>query len=486
MTTSLKKQTFSGMIWSFIQRSGTMIISFITTMVLARLLSPDDFGIIGMLLVFTSLADTLVNGGFHSALIQKKHPTDEDYSTVFYWNLIVSIILYLLLFFGAPLIARYYNMPLLIKVLRVQGISVIINSLMIIQNNQLIKKLEFKKLASINIISSLIGSGTGIIMALLGFGVWSLVAKMIVMSLSSCIILWVTTSWYPGFVFSVKSFKELFNFGFLMLLSYFTETLVYHIQSLVIGRVYTAKDLGYYTQARNLNDIPSMIFPQVVDQVMFPVYSSLQDDKIKVVDTLKKSLKGLAYVNFPLMLLLAVIAEPLFIFLFSDKWLPSVPYFQILCFGGMCFTINSNNTNVIRSLGKSNYILISTLINRSITLIFIFIGLQYGIKGVAIGYSLSLYCWIIVNMYLTSRITIYKIKDQIKDLLFNYIIAFVVALIVFIISKHITNMHYFLKMLILITIFSGVYLFLTKIFKIEGYNLFLELLKTMPKKIKFK
>jgi len=476
MTTSLKERTISGMLWSFVRRSGNRIISFASTLVLARLLTPEDYGIIGMIVVFTSLSLVFIDAGFTSALIQKKEPTREDYSTVFYWNVIISIILYVALFIAAPAIATFYRMPLISAVLRVQGIVLVLGALGAIQGVRLRKHLNFRKLAGISLFSTTIGAVTGIIMAFSGFGVWSLVAKELIDRFCSLLLLWIGSSWRPLRVFSKNSFRELFNYGSLILLSHMTQSFVIQIQSLIIGRVFSARDLGFYTQARHIHDIPHQTITSVIDEVMFPVYSSLQDDMKKVVKAVKISLKSLVFLNFPLMLLLALIAEPLFVILLSDKWIESVPYFQILCFGGMLYSLNTNNVSVIMSLGKSNYVLIATLIKRGTTLLFVFIGLQFGIFGIVTGYTVSMYVWFPVNAYFMGKITGYGISKQIKDIGPNYMMAIAVAFATFLISQWI-DLHFILMLIVQTVIFTALYIGAAYVFSIDGYKTYLEIMK---------
>jgi len=245
MATSLKQRTISGIIWSAVQRFGTMIISFISNLILARLLSPDDFGYIGMLIVFIAISDSLVNSGFDQALIQKKQPTDEDYSTVFYFNFGFSIFLYILLFVFAPAISSFYKLEKLCSMLRVMGVVTIIYALTLVQNNQLYKKLRFDKLAIINLVSITIGTTVGIVMALIGFGVWSLVAKTLVNACARSLLCWLISKWKPIKVFSLSSFKGLLKFGGLIFLSDMAETIVSQLISLIIGKTYSSKKLGY-------------------------------------------------------------------------------------------------------------------------------------------------------------------------------------------------------------------------------------------------
>lgn len=483
MSENLKQKTVTGMIWSSVQKFGTLLISFSTNLVLARILIPEDFGVIGMLMVFLSLADTLVNGGFASALIQKKEPTHTDYSTVFYWNLVASVFFYLILFFSAPAIASFYKMPILSSVLRIQGLILFVDAINIVQSNKLIKTLNFKKLTKVSIISSTVGSVIGIVLALMGFGVWSLVVKMLVDSLMKSIVLWYGDSWRPEKTFSWKSFKELFNYGSLLLVSNLSETIIYHLQSIIIGRVYSAKALGYYTQAKTLTQIPERAIPQIVDQVMFPVYSSMQDNREMVLAALKKSMSSLAYLTFPIMALLTLIAEPLITLLYSDKWINSVPYFQAFSFGAMLYALNSNNVNVIKSLGRSDYILRLTLLKRFTTLIFIFIGMKFGILGIAISYSLSMYVWYPMNVYYSSKLTGYGFWAQIKDIGLNYLFTIAVAASTFFLTRSLA-FHYLLNMLIVIIIFLLLYAVGSWILKIDGYKTYLNLINSKLKRKK--
>ncbi|MBQ5718961.1 MAG: lipopolysaccharide biosynthesis protein, partial [Alistipes sp.] len=323
------------MLWSGVQRFGTMGIAFISNIVLARLLSPDDYGCIGMLAIFITVSNTFVDGGFGSALIQKKEPTQRDYSTIFWWNLFLSIVIYGILYLGAPFISQFYRIPLLSHVLRVQGVILIINALNIIQSNQLRKRLNFRKLAVVNIVSQLVGVCVAIVTAWHGWGVWALVAQQIVASSMTSILLWTLNRWLPDLVFSKESFKQLFGFGSFILCSNLINTFCNNVQGLLIGRFFTSATMGYYTQARKLEEVASHSFSTVVDQVSYPILSKFQSDNAAMQSVLYKLTTALAYVTFPLMLVLILVAEPLITLLYGDKWLPCVPYFQILCVAGI-------------------------------------------------------------------------------------------------------------------------------------------------------
>lgn len=319
MAGNLREKTVSGMLWSSVGKFGTLALTFVSNLVLARLLMPSDYGCIGMLQVFISISGIFVTAGFGSALIQKKHPTHIDYTSVFYWNLVAAIVFYFVLYFTGPAIARFYAMPELCSVLRVQSLSLIINAFSTVQSNQLQKQLRFKQLSIRNIIASFIGTIVAITMAFMDMGVWSLVANSLVSSFIGVLLLWKMSSWRPTFEFSWQSLRELFSFGGLMALSAFVETIYTNLQSLIIGKYYSANDLGYYTQAKKLEEVPTTALSQVVNDVSFPVFSSIQDDRSRLLLALRKNVKSITFLTFPLMVLLLIIAEPLLLLLYGGR-----------------------------------------------------------------------------------------------------------------------------------------------------------------------
>ena len=369
MKDNLKERTISGMLWTAVQRFGRMGIMFVGNLVLARLLSPEDFGYIGMLMVFIAIANTFVDSGFGAALIQRKEPTQTDYSTIFYWNLIVAFFFCGVFYISAPWIAAFYRLPDLVPILRVQSLVLILNAFSIIQLNQLTKQLKFKILAKVNLVAALGGVVLGILTAYMGWGVWSLV----VMNLSNAfllnVVVWYATKWKPMWCFSWQSFKSLFGYGSLILVSSLIETIYTNIQLLIVGRVFSAKTLGYFTQAKKMEEVPVSGLSQVVNQVTFSVYSQVQDDKQRLVNGLRKSIQAITFLNFPLMVLLIVIAPGLFRFLFTDKWDEAVPIFQMLCVAEMLFTINTTNVSAIKAIGRSDINLYANVLKKAIALL---------------------------------------------------------------------------------------------------------------------
>ncbi len=430
MASDLKKKTLSGMIWSFVQRFGTMAISFVSNIVLARLLTPDDYGTIGMLMIFIAVANTFVDGGFGSALIQKKEPTQEDYSTIFWWNMFLSIVLYGLLFLGAPAIARFYNLPLLCDVLRVQGIVLIINALSIIQQNQLRKQLKFKRLATVTVISAILSAGTAIILAYIGWGVWALVAQQLMLSGFTAIQLWVLNKWYPLLIFSKETFKQLFGFGGFILASNLINTFFNKLQELIIGKIFNASTLGYYTQAVKLEEVISKSIASVVDQVSYPILAEVQKDNNSLKNIIYKFSSIIAFVTTPLMFILIISARTIILILYSEKWLPSAEYFQILCYAGIAICLQGISYYAVASKGKSNEIFKWTIIKRILGAILVIIGTIYGgMIGLLWGFCASAWLLLFVNQYLVSKYIGYTLYQQYKDLLPIYIISFATFII---------------------------------------------------------
>lgn len=463
---SLKHQTVTGMVWSSVQRFGSMGISFIANLFLVRLLMPEDFGSIGILMVFIAIANLFVDAGFGAALIQKKTPTNNDYSTIFYLNLIISVVLYLVFYFTAPVISRFYQINELSDLLRVLSLILIFNSFSIIQENQLRKQLKFKKLSIVSLISALLAAICGITLAYLGFGVWSLVVNGLVNSFLKSVLLWILNKWHPVLVFSKQSLKELFSFGGFILANGLLFTLRKNIQALVIGKIFTTRDLGFYTQARKLEEIPSTSFANIVDQVSFPVFSKLQDNKVQLVNALQKSLKSLAFISFPLIILLIVIANSLITILFTDKWAESVPYFQILCVGALASCLQAANANVVNALGKSAIYFRFSVIKTLVLFVFIAVGSVFGIKGLLYGCVIGSWFDYFINAWLVTRFTHYKILHQLKDIFPIFIISIVVGIATWFFGNYLINNN-FVEMILQVFIYIIIYLGLSYFLKID-------------------
>ena len=406
------------MVWTALQKYSTMFISFISSIILARLLTPYDYGCIGMLSIFMVLAEAFIDGGFGAALIQKKRPSQEDYSTIFYWNLCMAVLMYAILFVAAPAIARFYKIPLLSNVLRVQGLVLFIYAFNIVQRNQLRKKLNFKVLSIVTVSTSFIALCITIAMAYKGFGVWSLVAQNLITAAIPAIVFWFYIKWRPIWTFSWKSFKELFGFGFYMFLTSILNTLGQQIQGLLIGKVYNPTTMGYYSKAHGFETLASNSVSSIMTQVTYPLFAEVQDDKLRMINMIKRITMTLSYFTFPIMFILILLAKPIFVLLFSEKWLPSVPYFQVLCLAGLANCLMSVNLQTISAIGKSKAMFIWTVVKRTVGISAIVVGLLlFGMKGLLGGVIINNYFSYLVNIGLVSKYVGYKWIRQLLDIL---------------------------------------------------------------------
>ena len=417
------------MVWTALQKYSTMFIRFISGIILARLLTPFDYGCIGMLSIFMALAETIIDGGFGSALIQKKRPTQIDYSTIFYWNIGMSVVMYAVLYVSAPAIARFYNIPLLSSVLRVQGLVVFIYAFNIIQRNQLRKKLNFKILSIITITTSLVSLSVTIFMAYKGFGVWALVAQNLISAAIPALVFWFYVKWRPVWGFSWASFKELFSFGAFMFLTNILNRFSQQLQGLLIGKFFDPVTMGYYSKAHSTEKLASHSISQVMSQVTYPLYSEAQDDKKQLANIIRRLTMTLSYLTFPLLFVLLLCAKPIFILLYSDRWLQSVPYFQVLCIAGMAGCLQAVNNHSIAAIGESRAMFSWTIIKRTISIVMMVGGLVlFGMKGLLFGLVISSWFTYLVNISLVSKYIGYKTKKQILDMLPTMAVAAISAL----------------------------------------------------------
>lgn len=484
MASNIKEKALSSVVWTTIDKFSGYIIQFISGIILARLLDPQDYGCIGMLTIFMSLAGVLVNAGFGSALIQKKRPTQEDYSTVFFFNLGMSIVMYFILFFSAPYIAFFYHMDLLCSVLRVQGVILIINAFATIQTNQLMKQFRFKKIAIVTLLTSLIALIITIIMAYKKLGVWALVTQHILTALIPAIIYWLTNNWHPILRFSKESFKSLFSFGGYMLSMSLITTIGNEIQGLLIGRVYNPSTMGYYSKARGTEKLASHTITNVLQQITLPIYSELQGDRAGLINAIKKLTTSVAYLTFPLMFLLIVVAKPFFVILYSTKWLPSVPYFEALCLAGVAGCLQFANNQAIAAIGKSKEMFLWTFVKRGVGIGLIVGGLAlFEMPGLLLGTVLQVWFMYSVNIYLVSKHIGYKWQSQIQDLMPILLLTLAAFCSSFLVNN-IMPFNIYVNAIIAIVIFSVVYYVGSKVFKFEELAMVKQIASKLTVKLK--
>lgn len=480
MSSSLKTKTINGLIWSFIDNFSVQISQFIVGIILARLLDPKDFGLIGMMVIFITISQWFISSGFGQALIRKKNCTQRDYSTIFFFNILVGILVYGILFFSSPFISRFFNEPRLNVLIKVFGISLIIISFTIIQQTQLTKRLDFKLQTKISIISSLVSGLIAIYLAYSGFGVWSLVYKSLIEYGLRLILLWYYNSWFPSLVFDIKSFKELFGFGSKLLLRGLTYSIFNNIYYIIIGKYFTAAQLGFYTRAEQFNRLPSSNINKVVNKVSYPVLSELQDDDIALKSAYKKIYTSLVFITSISMLVLSAIAEPLIIVTVGEKWRPAIEILQPLCFVGLLYPLADFNLTILKVKGMSGMILKLEIIKRILSIPVIIAGVLYGINILILAMIFLSFIEFLVNAHYSGKQISYSLKEQIMDNLPNLFVAILVGLIVFAIT-HFLEINKILVLIIsVLAAITGVIL-ISEILKNQSYfylkNILLDKLK---------
>ena len=414
---SLKDKTVKGVIWSAVDRFSAQGIQFVFSILIARLLVPEDYGIIAMLGVFLGVSQTFIDSGFGSALIRKIDRTETDFSTVFYFNIVVAVLFYVALYFAAPAIATFYNTPLLVPVTRIVALNFVIGSFSGIHNAKLSIAIDFKSRAKISVLSAILTGSAGLWIAFLGYGVWALVVQTVLASCIRTIMLWWIVKWRPQLIFSWKSFKELFSFGSKLLASGLLDTVYNNIYPLVIGKVFSPSSLGVYAKAKALADFPSSNITAILQNVTFPVLSTIQYDEDKLADTYKRFLRIAAFIIFPLMLGLSAVADPFIRILLTDKWESSIYLLQIICFALMWYPIHAINLNILQVKGRSDYFLKLEIVKKVQGIIILCLTVPMGIVAMCYGLVASALISLIWNTYYTKKLIGYGYWAQMRDLL---------------------------------------------------------------------
>jgi len=428
---TLKQKAISGLLWSFIDSFAMQGISFIVGIILARMLTPKEFGLVGMITIFIAISSSFINSGFGSALIQKQNCTEKDFSTVFYFNLAMGVLFFWILFFSAPAISRFFNEPQLKLMVRVLGIVLIIDALTIIQRTILTKRIDFKLQTKVSIISSVFSGFIGLTMAFNGFGVWSLVAKQISQQAMNSLLLWLWNRWLPLLVFSMDSFRQLFAFGSKLLVSGLIDTIYRNVYYVIIGKYFTAVELGYYTRAEQFQSLPSANLQSIIGRVSYPVLSTIQDDIPRLRETYKKIIRSTMLITFVLMLGMAAVAKPMILTLIGERWEPCIIYLQMLCFVGMLYPLQALNLNMLNIQGRSDLFLRLEIIKKVLAVPVIIVGVMWGIRAMILGMMLLSLIAYYLNSYWSGRLIGYSSLEQIKDILPSFLLAAIMSAIVF-------------------------------------------------------
>lgn len=426
---SLKRKAISSVAWTSAQQFGLQTVGFIVSIVLARLLLPADFGIIGIITIFIAVGNNMVDSGLSQSLIRTEDPDETDYSTVFFFNLGGSIAIYLLIFFASPLIARFYDQQILTNIIRVYCLSFIITAFSAVQLTRLTKKMDFRTQLFISLPSLIISGVLGIYMAYKGFGVWSLVWMYLAQSFLNAVQLWLRIRWRPKLCFSKKKFREHFLFGYKLTLSGLIDTTFNNIYPLIIGKFFSTSQVGFYTRADSLKQMPVSNLSSILNKVTYPLFASIQNDDLRLKRAYKEIMQMVIFVLAPTLLFMAVMAEPLFRFLFTEKWIPAVQYFQILCLAGILYPIHSYNLNVLKVKGRSDLFFKLEIIKKGILILVLIFTLRYGIIILIWGQVFTSVIAFFVNTYYTGRFLNYTAIEQLWDILPIIMLSFFCALI---------------------------------------------------------
>lgn len=463
-----RQKIFSNLIWRFLERTGAQLVAFIVAIVLARILTPEDYGTIALITVFTTILNVFVDSGLGSALVQKKDADNVDFSTVFYTNVIFCIILYAILFFVSPLIADFYKRQELTAVIRVLGITILISGVKNIQQSYVSKTLQFKKFFFATLVGTVIAAIVGVWMAYHGFGVWALVAQQITNLSIDTILLWITVKWRPVFAFSFERLKGLFSFGWKLLVSALIDTTYNNLRQLIIGKKYTSEDLAFYNKG---NLFPFAIVSNIdnaINNVLLPVMSQEQDDKAKVKQMTRRAIKTSTYCISPLLMGLAACAPAVVHILLTDKWLPCIPYLRIFCITYMFWPVHTTNLTAISSLGRSDLFLKLEIIKKIMGLTILVSTMWFGVMIMAYSLLLMDVLGQIINSWPNKRLINYSYLEQLKDILPGIGTAVVMGLLVSLINY--LSIAEWLKLLIQIPAGILIFISLSKIFKIDSYS----------------
>lgn len=459
---SLKEKTISGLTWSMVERFSTQGIQFLISIVIARLLNPSDFGIIGMINIFIAISYSIIDSGFSAALIQKKDRTQVDFSTIFFFNVSISILLYLLILIFSPLIAAFYNNKQLILLTKIVGLNIIILSFSIIQTTIYSIYLDFRTQAKASIISIFFSGILGILLAYYGYGVWSLVWQTITKNFLNVILLWFYSKWIPSLCFSKKSLFSLFSYGYNLLIAGLLFTIFENIYLIIIGKYFNSKDLGYYVKAKNFSNLPSSVISAIFLRVTFPIFSSIQDEKSKLLLIYKKILRFTIFITFPLIILLAIISQPLISILLTEKWLKTAYFLKFLCLVMIWFPLNEINVNILKVKAKTNIVLKLAIFRIFVTVLMLLITLPYGLDILIIGQVLSAFIIFFIIYLYTCRIININPKNQIIDILHFFLVTISIGLITNLINT--TTLPNLLKIFSEVFLYISLYLFYSNFF----------------------
>lgn len=468
--------------WSAIDNVAQFGVGFIVSIVLARLLSPDDYGLIGIITIFTTVCTAIINGGFCSALIRTQKPTDEDYNTVFICNLLMSILLYVIVFIYSPLIADFFNRQELVALTRVSSFTMIIGALAMVQQTRLTKRIDFKTQTKITLIASILSGIVGIALALMDFGVWALVVQGIVAQMLRTVLLWFFNHWVPSIRFSKESFNRLFGFGWKLMVSGILDSLWTQLYQVIVGKFYSPATLGQYTRAKQFSTMFSSNLTSVIQRVTFPVLSDIQDEKNRMIAAYRKIIKTTMFITFALMFALGAVSEPLLYCLIGPKWHEAATYLPWICLTGSLYPLHAINLNMLQVQGRSDLFLGLEILKKIIGIAPLMIGALIGIFPMLYtSVFTSIICYFL-NSYFPGKLLGYTSWMQIKDVAPSFVISMIMAVVVYFLKYlPISN---WLILPIQIAVGLIIFILMCNVSKIEEYKEVINMVKPVLNKIK--
>lgn len=474
---NIKSKVLSSLFWKLLERAGTQGIQFIVQIILARLLLPENYGTIALVTVFIAVANVFVQSGFNTALIQKKNADELDFSSVFYLSLFVAGIIYIFLFFIAPLIAEFYNEQQLIPILRVLTLTLFFGAVNSIQSAVVSRAMQFKRFFYSSVGAMLASGIVGIVMANAGFGVWALVGQQLTSQLMVTVILWYTVAWRPKLVFSFERLKGLFSYGWKLLCSGLIDTIYNNVYSLVIGKVYNSQMLGYFNRG---DQFPNLIVTNIngsIQSVMLPTLSANQDDRVRVKAMVRRSIVTSSFVIFPLMAGLAVVAEPLVKIVLTDKWLPCVPFLQLMCISYAFWPIHTANLQAINAVGRSDVFLKLEIIKKAIGIIALCVGIPLGIYVMVGLKAVTSLIATFINAYPNRKLLNYSYKEQWKDIMPMLVLSLIMGAAVY--SINFIKLNTSITLIIQIVVGVALYFGLAYLFKLESSRYIFDTIKEL-------
>lgn len=472
-----KRNVFSGLFWKFSERILAQGVSFVVSIILARILMPEDYGIVSMVNIFITIADVFVVSGFSTALIQKHDANETDFSTILYCSLFVSVLIYVVLFLSAPFIADFYNEPILAQVIRVFGLRMPLAAYNSVQHAYVSRHMLFKKFFYSTLGGTLVSGIVGIAMAYLGFGVWALIGQYFTNSIIDIIVLSFTIKWKPKLLFSLSSAKSLMSFGWKILMADLVGTVYQQLRSFIIGKVYTSADLAYYNRGKRFPDLITTNVDGTISSVLFPAMSDYSDDKEKIRNIVSRTMRVSSYIMFPLMIGMVAVSKPLIFVLLTEKWTEAIPYMQIMCIAGAVNSVTNTNLQALKAIGRSDVVLKLEFIKKPVGLVMILISMRFSV--LAIAWTMPIYAIYaaIVNMGPNKKLIGYGLKDQIMDLS----PATLLSIIMFLAMKLVEQVYVTMPVLLVLQVLVGalVYLLASYISKADAFIYLLQYVKSI-------